>query len=390
MNNRHITALVAISYFLVSMQQFVLASILDNLAIAFQVSIATAGQLSTAYALSFAVATPLLIIATAKIASKTIFLLSLICVFVGTLLTIFSRSFLMMLIVRVLIGATAGVAQVSGTDIIASTVPAHKKGKALFTIALGASTALIFGMPASRLITTLFGWKAVFLGLTLLLSVLILEAYRILPETTKKEIVPIRHQLSYLKNGTILAILLSCIVTFISYSMIFTYITPYLRSVSNNLGMITGIIIMGLGVSCFIGSIVGGSLVGRLGPSGTMILGTALQAFSLIMVFIVFKSEFLTVVFLFGWIFAAWMTGQTFSLNLITIAPEASGIMLSLSSSSLQLGVALGAAIGGGVISISTILDLPIIAGIIAIGACIIGLTIHRVSMQKNLFNTVS
>lgn len=50
------------------------------------------------------------------------------------------------------------------------------------------------------------------------------------------------------------------------------------------------------------------------------------------------------------WAFSAWSSGPTQQYYLITLAPEASGIMLSLNSSVLQLAMAAGAGIGGVVV----------------------------------------
>ncbi len=376
MKNKSQIFLVACTYFLVSMQQFVMASILDNIAAAFDVSVALAGQVNTAYAIAFAVGTPLLVIAGARLDRRRLFLIALSVLLAGTLFTIGSRGFPMLLIVRVFIGLASGVAIVAGTDIITNIVPPEERGKALFDLALGASVALIFGMPASRFVTNLFSWQVVFTGLAVLLLLLIAAAFRLLPSTAVAAVAPLRKQLSYLGKGKILAILLACTVTFISYSMIFTYIAPYLNGVSPRLGGGTSLVLMALGVSCFFGSKAGGFLVGRIGPMGTLVLGTASQALFLMLVFFSSSSDLLTVLFLLGWIFAGWMTGQTFSLNLIIIAPEASGIMISIGSSANQLGFALGAAAGGLVISFLSVLSLAWVAGGISTAAFIIGLAI--------------
>lgn len=47
------------------------------------------------------------------------------------------------------------------------------------------------------------------------------------------------------------------------------------------------------------------------------------------------------------WSFSAWTTGPTQQYNLVTLAPESSGVMLSLNSSMNQLAMAAGAGIGG-------------------------------------------
>ena len=377
--------LVACTYFLVSMQQFVMASILDNIARAFDVSVAIAGQVNAAYAVAFAVGTPLILIALARMDKRKLYLLALISLFFGTLLTAASRGFFMLLLIRVFIGMVSGVAIVAGTDIITSLVPSEERGKALFNLALGASVALIFGMPASRFFTNLFSWQVVFTALAVLLVLLIAAAFRLLSPTEGEPAAPLRKQLSYLRNGKVLAVILTCVVNFISYSMIFTYIAPYLGGISDHLGAATSLVLMGLGISCFFGSKAGGILVGRIGPMETLVLGTLSQALFLVLLYLSSPSELLTVLFLLGWIFAGWMTGQTFSLNLILAAPEASGIMLSIGSSANQLGFALGAALGGFVISFLSIPSLAWTAGGISGASFIMGTGIFLWERKRNV-----
>ncbi len=47
------------------------------------------------------------------------------------------------------------------------------------------------------------------------------------------------------------------------------------------------------------------------------------------------------------WSFAAWSTGPTQQYHITTLKPEASGVMLGLNQSMMQLAMAAGAGIGG-------------------------------------------
>jgi DHA1 family putative efflux transporter-like MFS transporter len=47
------------------------------------------------------------------------------------------------------------------------------------------------------------------------------------------------------------------------------------------------------------------------------------------------------------WGMAAWATGPTLYSNLVSLAPEAAGVLMSLNASVVQLGMAAGAVVGG-------------------------------------------
>lgn len=70
------------------------------------------------------------------------------------------------------------------------------------------------------------------------------------------------------------------------------------------------------------------------------------------------------------WSFSAWSSGPTQQYHLISMAPEATGIMLSLNSSAIQLAMAAGAGIGGVIVEGASLTAVTWIgAGGVAIAA---------------------
>lgn len=134
---------------------------------------------------------------------------------------------------------------------------------------------------------------------------------------------------------------------FISYSVVNTYITTFLISVMPKIEREISVILFGLGIASLIGSKLGGFLVDRIVASRTLILGMVTQAIALTMISIFSGSVIVTISLLIIWAIGAWTCGPTLSFNIVSIAPEASSIMLSLNSTFIQFGFAAGAAIGG-------------------------------------------
>jgi DHA1 family putative efflux transporter-like MFS transporter len=101
------------------------------------------------------------------------------------------------------------------------------------------------------------------------------------------------------------------------------------------------------GVASLIGSKLGGFSTDKWGIPRTLIGGMLLHSGVLFLIAAFSQSAVLMFPLLMIWAFAAWSSGPTQQYYLITLAPEASGIMLSLNSSVLQLAMAAGAGIGG-------------------------------------------
>ena len=81
------------------------------------------------------------------------------------------------------------------------------------------------------------------------------------------------------------------------------------------------------------------------------------------------------------WNIAIWMFGPTQGLNLSKMIPTHASMLLSLNSSFVQLGFALGAFLGGLTIekfSIHSIMYLGVIATIIAFGVYLFTLRVSK------------
>jgi MFS transporter, DHA1 family, putative efflux transporter len=89
------------------------------------------------------------------------------------------------------------------------------------------------------------------------------------------------------------------------------------------------------------------------------------------MMYIFSASLLITIIMLILWTVAMWMFGPTQSFNLSTLVPNVATILVGLNSSIVQIGFAVGAAIGGVVISIFSI-DAIIPIGIISVIVAII------------------
>jgi MFS transporter, DHA1 family, putative efflux transporter len=159
--------------------------------------------------------------------------------------------------------------------------------------------------------------------------------------------VPLRKQLALLKNPMIAVSFGVTLFMFIGYSVVNTYITPFLTSAMRMGGGEVSVILFDLGIASLIGSKLGGLFADRIGTARTLVGGMVVQALALALLSIIARVTFVSIPLLMLWVIAAWTFVPPQNFNLISIAPEASGIMLSLNNSFVQFGFAAGAAIGG-------------------------------------------
>lgn len=342
--------MLAVVSFLVGTAEFIIAGILDQVSSDIGVSVAAAGQLITVFSLAYGFGTPFLMAAAARIDRKGLMLYALAVFVVGNAAAFVLPGFGALIVSRIIVALSSGVFVVTALTVASKLAPAEKQGSAIATLVMGFSTALIVGVPLGRLIASVYDWKMVFGGIALLgLFALALIAFTI-PKTDGEQPVPLRQQLALLKNPKI-AVALG--VTFFwigGYSITYTYISPFLLDITGMSGKAVSIALFAFGVASLIGSKLGGFSTDRWGFKRTLVGGMLLHAIWLIVISFAAHSPALMFPLLMLWSFSAWSSGPTQQYHLITMAPEASSIMLSLNSSVLQLAMAAGAGIGGVVV----------------------------------------
>lgn len=345
--------------FLVGMAQFVFGGILDKVALSVGVSVATAGQLTTAYSLAHAFGTPAFIMATTKMDRRRQLLIGLTVLFLGMVLTFALPGFTSLMLSRVLLGVGSGIFNVCAFTIVAELAPPGRQARSLANLAMGISSALVFGVPLARVVANVYDWRVIFWGTGLLTLLSIFAVSRSLPPIKGGDAtpVPLSKQLALLKKPKISVALGVSFFMFISYSIVSTYITPFLTStMSMNEGGISTIL-FGLGLASLVGAKLGGFMADKAGVTRTLATGMTIQAVALFLISLFSGSMVLAIPLILVWSVGAWICGPMLGLNLVSLAPEAAGILLSLNGTFIMLGFAGGAAIGGIALS-----SLPIIA----------------------------
>src|SRR5690349_11995813 len=100
---------LAVAAFAIGTESFVIAGLLPNIAADLQISGAATGQLVTAYALTYALGSPILSVGFANVDRRTLLILALCCFITGNLLAVAAGSFPILLASRMLMAIGAGL-----------------------------------------------------------------------------------------------------------------------------------------------------------------------------------------------------------------------------------------------------------------------------------------
>ncbi|MCQ6268854.1 MFS transporter [Fictibacillus sp. WQ 8-8] len=364
--------LLALITFMVSTSEYVIAGILDKVAASNHVSVAVAGQLITVFALANAFGSPLVVIATTKMNQRKLLILSLILMVFGSVMTFTLKGFGLLIVSRIILALGSGVFAIAAKTTAAKLASSEKQAGAIGTVILGFSAAIIIGVPIGRLVASSYDWKLIFMGIGFLSLLAIFVIMGTIPAANNGAAVPLGKQLSYLKNPKILMGLVATFFWQLGYGAMYSYIAPFLFTVTSISGREVSIALFAFGIATLIGSKFGGFMTDRIGNPRTLVGGLVVHVIALVLLSTIARSTFVAIPLLMLWSFSAWSSGPGMQYNLVWLAPEASGIMLSLYGSFIQLGIAAAAGIGGIAVRITSVHAVSWIGAIsVAIAAII-------------------
>lgn len=348
------------------------------------ISISAAGQLITVYAIAGAIGTPIAIMVMARMDRRKVLMICLSIVTLGSIMMLISPNYALLLVARVILAIGVGVFLVTSFTVVAKLAEPERQARAISTLALGGNAALILGLPMGRVLAGVFGWKSIFwfVGVFSLISILLVKLT--IQSSEGEEVVPIRKQIALLNNPRNLFAIGISFFWILGYSVPYSYITPFLKAVSSMSEQMISMALLVFGIATLVGNKLGGYLGDSIGVSKTIIGGMLFQAIALTLLSINTGSTWIILILLILWGLGAWTVGPVQQVNIMSLAPEASGIILSLNNSIVQLAFAGGSVIGGIVVEGSSILTLSWTGAVLAVITVVIAFASFNYKSPQN------
>lgn len=345
--------ILAVTTFAVGLVELIVGGILPTIAEDLNVSLATAGQLITIFALVYAISAPVLLSLTAKVERKRLYLISLFIFTLGNLMTYFSTTFSIVMIARIFTAMSTALVIVLSLTITTKIVEPRHRAKALGLIFVGVSSALVIGVPMGIFVAEAFGWRAVFLGIALLSTVSMILIALLLEKMPVVEVVPLKAQIKSLANLKILSAQLTTLFMLAGHYMLYAYLTPFLVEAFDMSASWISICYLIFGIASVSGNALGGWLGDKIGTGKAILLIVSTFAVVLFSIpyTIVALPLFLVVTILWGAL--SWALTPPLQNYLIQTDPKTSDIQQSLNTAALQIGISIGSAVGGVVFTVT-------------------------------------
>lgn len=338
--------LLTIVSFIVGMVELIIGGILDLVANDLNISIGQAGRLITIFAFVFAISGPVLLYLTARVERRTLTIVSLAVFFIGNIVALFSSTYSLLVLSRVITAASGALLTVLCITLAANIVKPHYRGRAIGLVVMGISGSIVLGLPVGILLGHTFNWRAPFLVIALLSLVLMVSVYFLLGKVYTKPPVSLKKQLATLKNRSVLFAHFTTFFFLAGHFTLYGFLTPFSTTLLGFEGFMITMMYLLYGIAAVTGGGIGGFSSDRYGAERTIITTTILL--SGVLLLIPYTTKFLPLFFiaLLIWGVLSWVITPPVQSFLIQVAPETSDIQQSLNNAALHFGIAFGTLIG--------------------------------------------
>jgi DHA1 family inner membrane transport protein len=352
----------------------VIQGVLPQLARDLGVSVGTAGQLVTVFALVYAVSAPLLSAVAARWDQRRVLIWALLVFALANFTAALATSFALLVAARVAAALSSALFTPNASAAGANLAPPEARGRALALVFGGLSVATVLGVPLGTLLGAAFGWQATFLFVALLGLLAAGGIALLMPPVPRPAATGGGQLLALLRRPPVVAAALVTTLVMSGQFVVFTYIAPLTGMVAGDGGLVAAALFV-FGLAAVAGNTLGGSAADRLGSRRTLVLvlSTLIAALATLWVLsrpagsgaaILFATAALVV-----WGMAGWAFNPPQQQRFLQLVPEAGGMALSVNASALYMGMALGSVVGGYALGMGQLGNLALIGGLFVAGA---------------------
>ena len=333
--------------------EFIIMGLLTQVSQDLQISIPTAGTLISGYALGVAVGAPVLTLLTRQWPRKRL-LLALLAIFIaGNVAAAFASSYEWLLAARLLTSLTHGTFFGVGAVVATGLVAPEKKASAIALMFSGLTLATLLGVPAGAWIGQQFGWRMALVAVSII-GVLAMGIVALLVPRQIAASGPqsLAQELAVLRKPQLWLGLAITVIGFAGVFALYTYIEPLLTQVTHmdNQWVAATLLLFGAGLA--LGNHAGGKLADRFGTRHALPVSLAALLLVLIAGRWAFDQAAVAMLYVLVLGIAAFATVAPMQMYVLQATEGSpSNLASSLNIASFNVGNALGAWLGGAVIS---------------------------------------
>ncbi len=361
--------------FAVGTSAYVVSGVLPAVSAELGVTITAAGQLTTVFALAYAVSAPLLATITARWERRRLLLIALLVAALGNALSAVATTYPLLLGGRIVAALGAAAFTPAATLFATALRPPAERGRAVAIVFGGMTVALALGVPMGSILAGSIGYRGVF-ALVAAVSVATALAVRLqLPVMAGSPAVPLRERFAVAADRRVLIVLAITVFGVVATMCVYIYVVPLLTVTTGLAGSTIGALLLAYGLGAIVGNALGGRATDRFGSIPTIFATMAGFIVMIATLPVTATTAVGAAVALFVWSVFTWSFNPPVQSLLLELSP--SGLVLSLNASAIYLGMGLAGVLGGVVIDIAGALALPVVGAVLGLGSAVLLLALR-------------
>ena len=342
---------LAVGAFAIGTTEFSPMGLLPVIAEGVQVSIPTAGMLVSAYAIGVMLGAPVMTLLFSRWGRRKALVALMLIFTVGNLLSALAPGYTSLLLSRLITSLNHGAFFGIGAVVAASVVPKDKQASAIAAMFMGLTVANIGGVPVATWVGQQLGWRLAFGGTAVLGLITMAALWLALPAGEAGPRPNVRRELAVLVQPSVLLAMGTTVLGSGAMFALYTYVAPVLTELTQASPGFVALALVLIGV----GFTLGNSLGGRLADwslDGATLLILATLALTMAVLPLLLATQLGAAIGLVVWGAAAFGIVPPVQMRVMQAAAQAPSLASSVNVGAFNLGNALGAALGGLVISL--------------------------------------
>lgn len=364
--------------------EFVMMSILPDVANSFGISIPTAGHLISAYALGVCVGAPLTVFVARTKPLKQI-MLSLMGIFIlGHFLTSLAPSYTVMLATRFISGLPHGAFFGVGSIIADRVADKGKSTQAIAVMVAGMTVANLIGVPFGTFLSHTFSWRSIFMVTSAWGIVTLLSIYKWIPYMAPLPNTGLKGQFRFLKKPAPWLIIFATMFGNGGVFSWYSYITPFMTKVAGFAPAVMSLLMVLAGAGMCVGNLLGGRLSDKYHPGLVASCTQGINTLVLLSIFLLMPRNFPAAALMFLCTMCFFAIQAPEQLLLLKNAKGGEMMGAACIQIAFNLGNAFGAFCGGLPLTMGKGYEYPALVGAIISCVGFISLATYSFRYEKS------